>query len=247
MGSAQWRWAGPPVTLTGHMTTLVFERVGIPSGNATSRTIRIDARCVDCPATARLQFDATTPGRQYQRNPDVAEAVMARVDFPAEGTWTFAPIGLELDVRAPTSTRPPVVVLRGSVPLPANCGSNEIRTVIARFSQAFNAANPTDLAELLDQHVDFSMTGPPLPKFVTQQRDEVSGYARSRTAAGERIYPYLVYAATYRGSPVDVGVYFVRHAPDLPGPDGYQRAYAGSLLRCEDLRLLRFNAGPVGG
>lgn len=93
------------------------------------------------------------------------------------------------------------------------------------------------------------MNGEPLATFATKKRDEVGDYIRTRFLAGETIHPYLVYAASVGDNAVDLTVYFVRNAPDLPsGSRGhsYRRAAAGSRLFCSDLLLLRFNAGLLG-
>jgi hypothetical protein len=246
---AGWRWAGAPVTLLGRPTGVVFEREGALEPKAPIKTIRITARCVGCASAARLEFDAATPAVKYELDPGIAESITASVTFPTEGTWTFEPLGGQLIVRSPTSAQPPLVVVRPwSVPLNADCGPKQVADVFARFAQAFNTGSPADLAQSMNHAVDFSMTGEPLPQFVTKKRDEVGDYVRDRHAAGETIHPYLVYAATRGDSAVDLSVYFVRKAPDLPSVSGrgYRYAGAGSRLFCYDLLLLRFNADLLG-
>jgi hypothetical protein len=80
---------------------------------------------------------------------------------------------------------------------------------------------------------------------VTSARDAVVAFARTRSAAGERLYPDLVYAAGAGDGAVDLGIYLVRQAPDLPSPLGYRTAFAGSRLQCADLLLRRFNADLI--
>ncbi|HEV8670608.1 MAG TPA: hypothetical protein VGS01_07715 [Candidatus Limnocylindria bacterium] len=214
--------------------------------NTAAKTIRVEARCVGCSSATRLAVDLTSPVPRYELDPGVAEAIVGTVVFPIEGVWRIEPLGGEVIVRSPTSTQPPVVVVRPwSVPLAADCGPRQIETALARFARGFNAANPTELAQALNQQVDFSMTGEPLPTFATHARDEVVSYARARTLAGEKVYPYLVYAASIGDSAVDLIVYFVRQAPDIPSVRGYRTAAAGSRLVCSDLLLLRFNAGTL--
>jgi len=228
----------------GRLSGLPFERDGAPPTKPVATSIRIEARCVSCASPARVEFDAVSPGTAYELNAGVAEAVVAKATFPVEGLWRFDPVGGELRVRSPTSTESPVVVVRPwSVPLPANCGPRQIGDVVARFARAFNSDIPTDLALSLNPFVDFSMTGEPLKKFVSQKLDDVGDYARARFVAGETIHAYLVYAAsTTADNAVDLAVYFVRKTPDLPSSSGYRRAFAGSRLSCDDLLLLRFNA-----
>jgi len=58
----------------------------------------------------------------------------------------------------------------------------------------------------------------------------------------------LVYAASRGETVVDLAVYFVREAPDLPSTSSaYWLAFAGSRLSCQDLLLVRFNAALLGG
>lgn len=245
-GADQWRLAGPPVALVGRPTGVVFERDGVPVGNLAATAIRVEARCISCSPTVRLAFEAKTPDPRYELDPGVAEAISGIAEFPMEGLWRFEPVGGELIVRSPTSTEPPVVVVRpASVPLSATCGPKQVEQVVATFARGFNAASAVELAQALNRLVDFSMTGEPLPTFSTHTRDDVVNYASERTRAGERVYPYLVYAASIGDNAVDLSVYFVRNAPDLPtGSRGfsYRRAFAGSRLFCSDLLLLRFNA-----
>jgi hypothetical protein len=59
--------------------------------------------------------------------------------------------------------------------------------------------------------------------------------------AGERVYPYLVYAASVGDDAIDLSLYLVRQASDLSSALGDRRAFAGSRLWCSDLLLLRFN------
>jgi hypothetical protein len=241
-----WRWAGSPVALVGRPTGLAFERDGPPVSNAASKTIRVEARCVGCSSATRLELDLTSPVPRYELDPGVAEAIVGTAVFPTEGVWRIEPLGGELIVRSPTSTQPPVVVVRPwSVPLAADCGPKQIEGAVASFARGFNAASSTELAQALSDQVDFSMTGDPLPTFATHARDEVVNYARARSLAGEQVYPYLVYAASIGDNAVDLIVYFVRQAPDIPSVRGYRTAAAGSRLLCSDLLLLRFNAGTL--
>ena len=243
---AGWRWTGPEVALVGRSSAVVFERPGALEAIAPAKSVRIKARCADCSPEARLEFDARTPAVKYELDPGIAESINATVVFPAEGTWTFEPFGGQITVRSPTSTQPPVVVVRPwSQPLTADCGAKQVENAVARFAQAFNSGSPGDLAQSLNPLVDFSMVSEPLPNFVTKKREEVGDYVRTRFIAGETIHPYLVHAASIGDNAIDLMVYFVRNAPDLPsGSKGhsYRRAAAGSRLFCHDLLLLRFNA-----
>jgi hypothetical protein len=242
----RWRWAGPPVALAGRPSGLAFERDGPLVGTAASTNIRIKATCVGCASAASVDIDLTSPIPRYELDPGVAEAIVATAVFPVEGVWRFAPLGGELIVRSPTSTQPPVVVVRPwSVPLTADCGSKQIENALANFARGFNTASSADLARALNHQVAFSIAGEPLSAFATHARDEVVNYARARNLAGERVYPYLVYAASIGDNAVDLMVYFVRQAPDLPSVRGYRTAAAGSRLFCSDLLLLRFNADTL--
>jgi len=244
---AAWRWTGPEVALVGRTSAVVFERAGPLEAFAPAKRVRIKARCADCVPATLLEFDAATPAVKYELDPGIAESINASVVFPAEGTWTLEPFGGQITVRSPTSTQPPVVVVRPwSKPLTADCGAKQVENAVARFAQAFNSGNPGDLARSLNHLVDFSMHSEPLPNFATKKREEVGDYIRTRFIAGETIHPYLVYAASIGDNAIDLMVYFVRNAPDLPsGSKGhsYRRAAAGSRLFCYDLLLLRFNAG----
>ena len=243
---AGWRFTGTEVALVGRSTPVPFERAGVQDANASSRTVRIKARCVACSPSAPVEFVAAAPTIPYELDPGIAEAVVGSVVFPAEGIWSFEPLGGQITVRSPTSAQPPLVVLRPwSNPLTADCGAKHVENAVARFAQAFNSGRPGDLAQALNPVVDFSMHSEPLPTFVTKERDEVGDYIRSRFLAGETIHPYLVYAASNGDNSIHLAVYFVRNAPDLPsGSKGhsYRRAVAGSRLFCYDLLLLRFNA-----
>lgn len=241
---AGWRWAGWPVALVSRATGVTFEREGALVANAPDKRVRITARCVGCTPATVLEFDATTPAVKYELDPGIAESINATVVFPTEGTWRFEPFGGQITVRSPTSTQPPVVIVRPwSVALTADCGAKHIENVVARFAQAFNAGSPADLAHSLNPLVNFSMTEP-LPTFATKKRDEVGDYVRTRYLAGETIHPYLVYAASIGANAVELVVYYVRRAPDLPATSsGYRRAAAMSQLFCYDLLLLRFNSG----
>ena len=241
-----WRWAGAPVALVGRsFSGIVFERAGPVVANAPAKTMRIKARCANCASATVLEFDAATPAVRYELDPGIAESINASVVFPAEGIWTFDPFGGQVTVRSPTSTEPPVVIVRPwTVALTAECGPKQIENAVARYAQAFNAGHPDDLAQSLNPLVDFSVTGEPLAVFATKKRDEVGAYLRTRFLAGETIHPYLVYAASIGDNAVDLLVYFVRKAPDLISASGrdYVRAAAGSALFCDDALLLRFNA-----
>jgi hypothetical protein len=239
-----WYWAGPPVALVGRPANVAFERHGSPT-TAQSRTIHIDARCVDCDSAAPLSFDVTSPVPRYELDQGVAEAIGAIITFPTEGRWHFEPFGGELVVRSPTSAAAPVVVVQpGSPPLSSTCGETQIQQAVTHLQRGFNQASASDLGQALSPEVDFSMSGGPLPQFTTHARDDVLAYARSRTLVGERLYPYLVFAgaASGNGTAVDLAIYLVRQAPDLPSPRGYRRVFAGSRLSCPDALLLRFNA-----
>jgi hypothetical protein len=241
---AEWRWTGPEVALVGRSSAVVFERAGAVEAIAPAKSVRIKARCAAC-APSLIEFDATTPAVKYELDPGIAESINATVVFPAEGIWSFEPLGGQTTVRSPTSTQPPVVIVRPwSVPLTADCGPKQIENVVTKFAQAFNGGRPVDLAHSLNPLVNFSVTEP-VP-FATKKRDEVGDYVRTRFLAGETIHPYLVYAASIGADAVELLVYYVRQAPDLPtGTRGhsYRRAAAMSQLFCYDLLLLRFNAG----
>jgi hypothetical protein len=243
---AGWRWTGPEVALVGRTSAVVFERAGQVEAIALAKRVRIKARCTDCSPAALLEFDATTPLVKYELDPGIAESINATVVFPAEGTWTFEPLGGKITVRSHTSAQPPVVIVRPwSKPLTADCGAKQVENAIARLAHAFNSGSPGDLAQSLNPLVDFSMRNEPLPTFATKKREEVGDYIRTRFIAGETIHPYLVHAASIGDNAIDLMVYFVRSAPDLPsGSKGhsYRRAAAGSRLFCYDLLLLRFNA-----
>jgi len=150
-------------------------------------------------------------------------------------------------VRSPTSTQPPVVVVRRwSKPLSADCGARQVENAVARLAQAFNSGSAEELSQSLNPLVDFSMQNESLPNFASKVRDEVGAYVRTRFLAGEAIDPYLVHAASIGDNAIDLMVYFVRNAPDLPSSHSgysYRRAAAGFRLFCYDLLLLRFNAG----
>lgn len=241
-----WRWAGPPVALAGRPSGLAYERDGPLVGTTGSKNIRIKATCVGCASAASVDIDLRSPIPRYELDPGVAEAIVGTAVFPVEGLWRFEPLGGELIVRSPTSTKPPVVVVRQwSVPLTAECGAKQIENALANFARGFNTASSTELALALNHQVSFSIAGEPLSAFATHARDEVVNYARARNLAGERVYPYLVYAASIGDNAVDLIVYFVRQAPDLPSVSGYRTAAAGSRLFCSDLLLLRFNADTL--
>jgi hypothetical protein len=243
---AGWRWTGPEVALVGRSSAVVFERAGELELIAPAKSVRITARCADCSPATLLEFDARTPAVKYELDPGIAESINATVVFPAEGIWSFEPFGGQFTVRSPTSTQPPLVVVRPwSNPLTADCGAKHVENAVAHFAQAFNSGRPGDLAQALNPLVDFSMHSEPLPTFVTKERDRVGDFIRTRFLAGETIHPYLVYAASNGDNSIHLAVYFVRSAPDLPiGSKGhsYRRAVAGSRLFCDDLLLLRFNA-----
>ena len=244
---AGWRWTGPEVALVGRSSSVVFERAGQVEAIAPAKRVRITARCAACSPTALLEFDAATPAAKYELDPGIAESINATVVFPAAGTWTFEPVGGQITVRSPTSTQPPVVIVRPwSKPLTADCGAKQVENAVAHLAQAFNSGSTGDLARSLNPLVDFSMQNESLPSFASKKRDEVGAYIRTRFIAGETIHPYLVHAASIGDNAIDLMVYFVRNAPDLPsGNSGhsYRRAAAGSRLFCYDLLLLRFNAG----
>jgi hypothetical protein len=245
-----WRSTGPEVALVGRTSAVVFERAGPLAANAPAKSVRIKARCVGCASPALLEFDAATPAVKYELDPGIAESISASVVFRVEGIWSFEPFGGQTTVRSPTSTQPPVVVVRPwSTPLNANCGAKQVENAVARFAQAFNTGSASDLALSLNHVVSFSITGEPLPTFASKKRDEVGDYVRTRFLAGETIHPYLVYAASIGANAVELLVYYVRKAPDLPNPStgySYRRAAAKSQLFCDDLLLLRFNAGLLG-
>lgn len=244
---AGWRWTGPEVALVGRTSEVVFERTGAVEAIAPAKSVRIKARCADCSPATLLEFDARTPAVKYELDPGIAESISASVVFPAAGIWGFEPFGGQTTVRSPTSTQPPIVIVRPwSVPLTADCGPKQIEKVVTSFAQAFNGGSAVDLAHSLNPLVNFSVTEP-VP-FATKKRDEVGDYVRTRFLAGETIHPYLVYAASIGANAVELLVYYVRQAPDLPsGTRGhsYRRAAAMSQLFCYDLLLLRFNAGVL--
>lgn len=237
-----WRWIGTPVALVGRPVSVSFYRHGTPPITPQQRTVDIVVKCADCAPLAQLDVRLVSrPASELE--PGHAEGITARVSFPAEGRWVFEPLGGELIVRSPTSTEPPVVVVAdGSAQLRPGCGTSEVAQVVANFASAFNAADPAQLAQIFREQTDFSMTGEPLEKFVTQGRDAVAEHARARTLAGERLFPYFVQAGANADNSVDLGVYLVRQAPELPSVNGYRRVFAGSRLSCADLHLLRFNA-----
>ena len=243
---AGWQWTGPEVALVGRSSAVVFERPGAVEANATAKRVRIKARCTDCSPATLIEFDVTTPAVKYELDPGIAESINAAVVFPAEGTWAFEPLGGQISVRSPTSTQPPVVVVRPwSKPLTADCGAKQVENAVVHLAQAFNSGSPGDLGHSLNPLVDFSMRNESIPSFASKKRDEVGDYIRTRFNAGETIHPYLVHAASIGDNAIDLMVYFVRNAPDLPsGSKGhsYRRAAAGSRLFCYDLLLLRFNA-----
>jgi hypothetical protein len=241
-----WRWTGPEVALVGRNSGVVFERAGAVEAIAPAKTVRIKARCVDCSPPSTLEFDAVTPTVKYDLGPGIAESINATVVFPAAGTWAFEPLGGQVTVRSPTSTQPALVVVRPwSKPLSADCGAQQIENAVSRFARAFNSGSPGDLAQSLNPLVDFSVHGEPLAVFATKDRKDVGDYIRARFLAGETIHPYLVHAASIGDNAIDLMIYFVRTAPDLPpGSKGhsYRRAAARSRLFCYDRLLLRFNA-----
>jgi hypothetical protein len=243
---AGWRWTGLEVALVGRSFAVVFERAGAVEAIAPAKSVRIKARCADCSPAASLEFDANTPAVKYELDPGIAESINATVVFPAEGIWTFEPFGGQIMVRSPTSTQPPVVIVRPwSKPLTADCGAKQVENAVARFAQAWSSGSPGDLAQSLNPLVDFSMVSEPLPNFATKKREAVGDFIRTRFIAGETIHPYLVHAASIGDNAIDLMVYFVRSAPDLLSSNSghsYRRAAAGSRLFCDDLLLLRFNA-----
>ena len=241
---AGWRFAGGDAALVGRSSGIAFERPGPRPVTAKNTTARIKAHCGGCPSPASFEFDAASPAVPYELDAGIAESIVASVVFPAEGIWNFEPLGGQITVREPTSTKPPVVVVRPwSVALTPDCGPKQIEDVFTRFAQAFNGGSPGALAQALNPLVDFSMTGAPLSTFATRNRSDVGDYVRMRSLAGETIHPYLVYAASIGDNAVDLAVYFVRKAADLPSAGGgYRRAFAGARLNCADLLLLRFNA-----
>ena len=244
---AGWRWTGPEVALVGRTSAVVFERAGAVDVHALAKRVRMKAQCADCASATQFEFDAATPAVRYELDPGIAESINATVVFPAEGTWSFEPFGGRITVRSPTSTNPPVVVVRPwSKPLTADCGAKHVENAVASLAQAFNSGSPAGLMQALNPVVDFSMHSEPLPTFISKDRDEVGIYLQARFLAGETIHPYLVYAASNGDNSIHLAVYFVRNAPDLPsGSKGhsYRRAVAGSRLFCYDgLLLLRFNA-----
>jgi len=243
---AGWRFAGgdAALVLVGRSSGIAFERPGPRAVTAKQQTVRIKAHCGGCPSPASFEFDAASPAVPYELDAGIAESIVASVVFPAEGISNFEPLGGQITVREPTSTKPPVVVVRPwSVALTPDCGPKQIEGVFTRLAQAFNGGSPSALAQALNPLVDFSMTGAPLSKFATHNRSDVGEYVRMRSLAGETICPYLVYASSIGDNAVDLAVYFVRKAADLPSAgSGYRRAFAGTRLSCADLLLLRFNA-----
>lgn len=242
--AAVWKWAGAEVAIVGRPAGVVFEREGAPMTAGSPRRERLTARCLSCVPIAHIEFEATTPVVPYELNAGIAEVITAQVVFPAEGTWAFEPFAGQITARAATSSQPAVVIVRPwSAPLSADCGPPQIERAVTSLAQAFNTGDPSGLGRALNPGVDFSITAAPLAPFVTQKRDEVGDHIRARFLAGERIYPYLVYAGAVGNSAVDLAIYFVRIAPDLPpSASGYRRAFAGSRLSCSDLLLARFNA-----
>jgi hypothetical protein len=235
-----------PAAIVGLPAGIVFDREGVPVPNAPPRTVRIKARCLNCPSGIGLEFDARTPEPPWELDPGIAEAIRSFVVFPHTGTWIFEPVGVQLLVRSPTSTDPPVVAVRPwSGPMPPGCEVDRIADVLVRLAQAYQAGG--ELAKVLDPLVSFSMSGPPQPTFRTRSRDAVVKYVHRRSSVGERVYPYVVYAADTGANAVELAVYFVRAAPDLPNArDGFRQAVAGARMHCADGLLLRFNADLLG-
>ena len=136
---AGWRFAGGDAALVGRSSGIAFERPGPRPVTAKNTTVRIKAHCGGCPSPASFEFDAASPAVPYELDAGIAESIVASVVFPAEGIWNFEPLGGQITVREPTSTKPPVVVVRPwSVALTPDCGPKQIEDVFTRFAQAFN-------------------------------------------------------------------------------------------------------------
>ena len=184
-----WRWAGAEVAIVGRPASIAFERTGARVVGSPKRE-RVTARCTTCVAAAPMQFEVTTPAGAYELDAGIAEIVTAQVVFPVEGTWTFEPLGGQIQVRAGDSTLPPVVVVRRwSAPLAPSCGPAQIEAAISSLTRAFNAGDPSHLATAVSPSVDFSISGAPLGQFVTRMRNEVGDYIRNRHLVGRADLP----------------------------------------------------------
>jgi hypothetical protein len=213
---------------------------------AAPRSLGIELHCAGCsvsPLKAQLQ-----PALPAETDPDVVEVLASgEVTFPAPGTWTLEPLGVDIHVRSPTSNDPPLVEIRSwSQPLPSGCSASSIAAAVSALASGANRGEGDALAQVLASDIDLSLAGGSLPTMTAHGRSDAIALLSARQKAGERLYPFLVYAASgpQTGSGlVDLAISVIRDAPDL----GTQRlALAGSALRCTDGMFLRFNAAVTG-
>ena len=248
------RWfldAAPQIPVVGDRATLFFEFVPDPASPTATPDPRsttdtaVSARCASCngavlTATAR-RYQTVRPEDVYHAGATAGFSVA--LTFPSPGAWRLDPFGTDIAVRPVDAFEPPLIHVRGTAPLPADCGRDKVADVLKRFKHAYNTGDPELLGSVVQQSIDFSIAGGDVP-FIAYGRDNFVAGAVDRHARGEQIEITRVYVATDRGG-VGMSVDAIRTAPDLP--QGRQRLVSKGAMWCSQPQLIDLNFGVVPG
>ena len=243
--------AAPQIPVVGDRATLFFEFVpDLATPTATPDPINatdmiVSARCTTCngpviTGTAK-RYQTVRPEDVYHAGATAGSSIA--LTFPSAGAWRIDPFGVGIEVRAVDAFEPPLVHVRGTSPLPADCGRDKVADLLKRFEHAYNAGDPELLGSVVQQSIDFSIAGGAVP-FIAYGRDNFVAGAVDRHARGEQIQITLVYVATDRGG-VGLSINAIRTAPDLP--QGRQRLVSKGAMWCSQPQLIHLNFGVVPG
>jgi hypothetical protein len=241
----------PGIPVAGHAAWLFLEFVPDPTTPPSSPSqlgasdIGVSARCSGCNGSV---VAGTAKRYQTVRPEDVYHAGATAgfslpLTFPSPGRWRLDPVGADIEVRPVDTFEPPLIHVRGTTPLPADCGRDKVADVLKRFEIAYNTGDPELLGSVVQQSIDFSIAGGPVP-FIAYGRDPFVAGAVDRHARGERIQITLVHVASDRGG-IGLSVDAIRTAPDLP--QGHQRLVSKGAMWCSQPQLIHLNFGVVPG
>jgi hypothetical protein len=252
IGAGRWFLdAAPQIPVVGDRATLFLEFVPDPASPPVApdpigtADVAVSARCTSCNGSV---IAGTAKRYQTVRPEDVYHAgatagFWVALTFPSPGAWRLDPFGADIEVRSVDAFEPPLIHVRGTAPLPADCGRDRVADVLKRFEHAYNTGDPELLGSVVQQSIDFSIAGGDVP-FIAYGRDKFVAGAVDRHARGEQIEITRVYVATDRGG-VGLSVDAIRTAPDLP--QGRQRLVSKGAMWCSQPQLIHLNFGVVPG
>lgn len=233
----------PQPPAVGARAGLFFEYVPTPGGRAdpfAGTPPRIVATCASCgaaPIEAATQPYPTTPEDLYE--PTAIAAYTAAIVLPRAGTWSIAPFGVTVTVRALDDFEPPLIhVNRWSDPFDPGCGRREVATLVKDFAHAYNAGDTARLGELV-QGPWFSFS---LGDFRVMDRTAFLDGALQRHRNGERLTFERVQVSSNHGAP-QMGIYGSRTANDLP--PGGQRFGGKAAMWCSQRMFIHLNLGVI--